>query len=86
MQTTDFQKALDLGFPSQNITKCNFGESFIKWVDIVDKNISMYIINNGAATPLPSFKGEAERGDPITKITEMWNGHKFSYRYPAHFV
>ena len=21
-----------------------------------------------------------------TKITELWNGHKFSYHYPVHFV
>ena len=40
------------------MTKSNFGESFIKWIDIVDKSIPIHIINNGAATPLPSFKRE----------------------------
>ena len=47
----------------------------MKWIDIVDKNISIYIINIGAATPLPSFKEESDRGDPTTKITELWNGN-----------
>ena len=48
----------------------------MKWIDIVDKNISIYIINNAEATPLPSFKEELDRrGDPATKITELWNGH-----------
>ena len=32
----------------------------MKWIDIVDKNISIYIINIGAATPLPSFKEESD--------------------------
>ena len=34
----------------------------MKWIDIVDKNISIYIINIGAATPLPSFKEESDGG------------------------
>ena len=48
----------------------------MKWIDIVDKNISIYIINNGAATP--SFKEESDGGGgggPTTKITELWNGN-----------
>ena len=76
-----------LGFPFQNITKSSFGESFIKCIDIVDTNILIYIINNGEATPLHSFKQESESGGGrTTKITELWNGHTFSYRYIAHFV
>ena len=68
-----FRKVL-LGFPFQNITKSSFRESFIKWIDIVDKKISIYIINIGAATPLPSFKEESDGGEgPTTKITEQWN-------------
>ena len=50
----------------------------MKWIDIVDKNISIYIINIGAATPLPSFKEESDGeggGGPTTKITELWNGN-----------
>ena len=47
----------------------------MKWIDIVDKNISIYIINIGAETPLPSFKEESDRGGPTTKITELWNGN-----------
>ena len=50
-----------MGFPFQNITKSNFGESFIKWIDVVDIYISIYIINNGAATPLPYFQGEVRQ-------------------------
>ena len=34
----------------------------MKWIDIVDKNISIYIINIGVATPLPSFKDESDGG------------------------
>ena len=83
MQTTDLQKALDLGFPFQNITKSNFWESFIKWIDIVDKNISIYIINNGAATPLPSFKGESDRGGiPLRKSLNCGMGIRFHIATP----
>ena len=46
------------------MTKSNFGESFIKWIDIVDKSIPIHIINNGAATPLPSFKRECTAETP----------------------
>ena len=48
----------------------------MKWIHIVDKNISIYIINIGAATPLPSFKEESDGGGGLTtKIIELWNGN-----------
>ena len=34
------------------MTKSNFGESFIKWMDVVAKIISIHIINNVTATDL----------------------------------
>ena len=34
----------------------------MKWIDIVDKNILIYIINIGAAIPLPSFKQDSDGG------------------------
>ena len=34
----------------------------MKWIDKVGKNISIYIINIGAETPLPFFKEESDRG------------------------
>ena len=37
----------------------------MKWIDIVDKNISIYIINIGAVTPLPSFKEESDGGGGV---------------------
>ena len=49
-----------LGYSCYNITKSNFEESFIEWIDIADKNISIFITNNGAATPLSSFKGDSD--------------------------
>ena len=49
------------------MTKSNLGESFIKWIDIVDKIIPIHIINNGAATPLPSFKWEC-----TAEIPKRW--------------
>ena len=46
---------------------------------MVDKNISIYILNNRAVTALPSVKEETDGkgggGGTTTKITELWNGN-----------
>ena len=54
----------------------------MKWIDIVDKNISIYIINIGAATPLPSFKEESDTGVLLRKSLNCGMGINFHIAAP----
>ena len=66
MQSTEYNfvyiqiLTLEVGFFFLKHYEVQFWGIIMKWIDIVDNNISIEIINTGAATPLLSFKGELD--------------------------
>ena len=65
----DFQKAFDSinhDFMSKALSVFNFGPSLIRWIQILYKNISSTVMNNGYTTaPFKIFRG-VRQGDPLS--------------------
>jgi exonuclease III len=65
----DFEKAFDSiewEFLIQALKRFNFGDSFIKWVNVIYTNISSCIINNGTTTPYFKLSRSVRQGDPLS--------------------
>ena len=65
----DFEKAFDSiewNFLIKALKRFNFGDSFIKWVNVIYKNISSCIINNGKCTPYFKVTRSVRQGDPLS--------------------
>ena len=66
--SADFTKAfdnLDWGYLEAVLKYFDFGESFIKWVKILNNNISAVVNVNGWFTPYFNIEKGARQGDPI---------------------
>ena len=66
--SADFTKAfdnLDWGYLEAVLKYFDFGESFIKWVNILNNNISAVVNVNGWFTPYFNIEKGARQGDPI---------------------
>ena len=65
----DFQKAFDSlswDFINETLTTLNFGNNFIKWINIFQKNSNSRVLLNGHLTnPFPLERG-CRQGDPIS--------------------
>ena len=65
----DFQKAFNSSnhdFMSNALSVFNFGPSLIRWIQILYKNISSTVMNNGYTTaPFKIFRG-VRQGDPLS--------------------
>ena len=65
----DFQKAFDSinhDFMFKALSVFNFGPSLIRWIQILYKNISSTVMNNGYTTaPFKIFRG-VRQGDPLS--------------------
>ena len=67
--TVDFQKAFDTiewPFIIETLKKFNFGNSFIKWVQLFYTNISSCIINNGTTSRYFKINRGVRQGDPLS--------------------
>jgi hypothetical protein len=65
----DFKKAFDSVnwvFLKETLKKFNFGESFIRWVEIFYNNISSCVINNGVTSKYFQLHQGVRQGDPLS--------------------
>lgn len=65
----DFEKAFDTvrwKFIEKTLTRFNFGNSFIKWVQILYNNIQSAVLNNGHLTPFFSPHRGVRQGCPLS--------------------
>jgi hypothetical protein len=66
--SADFMKAfdnLDWGYLEKVLEYFNFGDSFIKWIQILNKNVSAVVNVNGWFTSYFNIEKGARQGDPI---------------------
>ena len=65
----DFQKAfdsVDWAFLDLVLEKFNFGGTFRKWIQILYKNVSSFVINNGNFSRKFSLGRGLRQGDPLS--------------------
>ena len=65
----DFEKAfdsLDWEYLNKALSAFNFGESFIKWVNIFYRNIQSCVMNNGFSSTLFDVHRGVRQGDPLS--------------------
>ncbi len=65
----DFQKAFDLlsrKFLLKALRNFNFGESFVKWVEIFHTQLLSCVMNNGYGSPFFDVKSGVRQGDPLS--------------------
>jgi len=82
--SADFTKAfdnLDWGYLENVLKYFNFGESFIKWIHILNKNVTAVVNVNGWFTSYFNIEKGARQGDPIAPYLFILSvemlGHKF---------
>ena len=65
----DFEKAFDTiewSFLKKALEKFNFGQGFLRWIQILYNNISSCIMKNGSTCQYFSLKRGVRRGDPLS--------------------
>ena len=69
MILVDFEKAydsLEWNFLFKALKKCNFGDSFIKWVRLLYTNISSCIMKHGTTTSYFHLQRGTRQGVPLS--------------------
>ena len=69
MTTFDFKKAFDSiswQFLFETLKVFNFGNSFIRWVEVLHSDISSCVMNNGFASEIFQIKRGVWQGDPLS--------------------
>ena len=67
--SVDFEKAFDSlswDFMNSVLLKYNFGQNFIKWVNIFYTNVTSCMINNGHTSPYFNIARGVRQGDPLS--------------------
>ena len=65
----DFEKAFDTiewSFLKKALEKFNFGQGFLRWIQILYNNISSCIMNNGSTCQYFSLERGVRQGDPLS--------------------
>lgn len=65
----DFEKAFDSlnwSYMSKVLKMYNFGEEFLKWIEIIYKNSQCCVINNGHYSPFFNLGRGCRQGDPLS--------------------
>ena len=72
---------LDWGYLERVLGYFNFGDSFIKWIKNVNKNVSAVVNVNGWFTSYFNIEKGARQGDPIVAyLFILYVGPKYQNR------
>lgn len=69
MTTFDFKKAFDSiswQFLFETLRAFNFGNSFVRWVEVLYSDISSCVMNNGFTSDIFQIKRGVRQGDPLS--------------------